>query len=103
MDDIKVALARMEANQDSIGKRLNDMGGTARTTANEVIKHSVMLKELNKVREREEKRDKKIQDHGESISGIKATVATQRNLIIGIFLSLGTMATWIIRKAFTGQ
>ncbi len=101
MDDIKVALARMEANQDSIGKRLNDMGGTARTTANEVIRHSEMLKELNKVRAREDERDKILHKHGESISGIDATVATHRNLIIGIFLSLGGMATWIIRKAFT--
>ena len=103
MDDIKVALARIEANQGSMGKRLNDMAGTTRTTANVVIEHSVMLKELNRVREREDERDKRIQEHGESISGVKATVATQRNLIIGIFLSLGTMATWIIRKAFTGQ
>ncbi|KKL46659.1 hypothetical protein LCGC14_2343360 [marine sediment metagenome] len=103
MDDIKIVLARMEANQESLGKRLNDMGGTTRTTADAVIKHGVMLKELNKVREREDERDKKIQKHGEALSGIKATVATQRNLIIGIFLSLGTMATWIIRKAFTNQ
>ena len=103
MDDIKAVLARIEANQGSMGKRLNDMAGTTRTTANEVIRHSEMLKELNKVREREDKRDEKIQEHGEALSSVKATVATQRNLIIGIFLSLGTMATWIIRKAFTEQ
>ncbi|KKN14830.1 hypothetical protein LCGC14_0992100 [marine sediment metagenome] len=101
MDEINVVLTRIEQSQESMSKRLNDMSGTTRTTADTVIRHSEMLKELNKVREREDKRDEKIQEHGEALSSVKATVATQRNLIIGIFLSLGSMATWIVRKAFT--
>lgn len=87
MDElIKGALARIEKSQETFGKKLDGIG-------EKVTKHGVMLEELNKVREREDERDKTIQEHGEALSRLEWVP----NTVKGIIASLVALGVWIIK------
>lgn len=93
MEQVRQDIATLKNDSKHMREDVAEIKEGVQVFGVQVVSHEVQLTELNRVREREDKRDEKLQEIGEALSRLEWIPNTVR----GIIASLVALGIWIIK------